>query len=868
MEWIDDGAPLVTLMVAPAGFGKTIAAAEWARRSPEAAWLTVDAGDAVLERFWAYLREALQHVAPAFGHLVTHALTSPQRPPAEALGQLLADELLDATAPVRLVIDDLHTITPGEVHAFLQGLLEAFPPALQLVITSRIDLPFSLERARLRGVVRDLRSADLLFSEGEARALVAHIVQQATHSSIDTLADALLRETHGWPAGAHLRALAFRHETELPDVTHEQTTATESQLLGLLLNDILSGLSAAERCVLLRSALPEAVTPQLMAALAYDHGASTALGLSSLILFAQATDLWRPSARFGGDWLEFHPLFREILQRQLAQEASAEEIRDLHRRIADWLEAVELTEAAIPHRVAAGHIDAAVALVEQAVEPAFARENWAAVAKWLALVPDDIVRQRPELLVSRAWVTHLRGQALYQHDLLHVLRSRIDQGDLEEARKRGLQAEMDLLAFGSLVPIQVDPGAVTAITRQAITHIPSTNRFPHGFGWGILGLALQAAGRREEAVELLTAWAESTPDHADAASVRGLLGLLFVYTQAGDLETAANVAHFTLDITERHGLRLTAGWAHRFLGDILYEQDDLDGACAHYTAMIRDHEFAHLTALRAAMLGLAMSHHALGQSADAWRTLRRCRDIISTVNALEHLPALAADEAYLALRDGQTHQALSWARSHQPEVDSTSLHLLGHPAYLRAMIFSTTGTQPEQEEAIAILSALRDRATRAHFAGPLVRFNALAAVALIRQGAHEMAVRLMRQSLAVGMRRGFNRTYLDLLPGFAEEMTALAADVTFPATVLAALNAPEDDSHTAIRMPPAPSVLTRREQEMLQALSQRLSYKEIAEQFFISPLTVKSHASNIYSKLGATGRIEAIRIARDMELIP
>ena len=165
------GHPLV-LIVAPAGFGKTLAAAEWADSDPAAAWLTADAGDVSLPRFWTHLRAALTTVTPGFGELVGYSLTIPHRAPATDLGRLLADELLDAPLPVRVVIDDLHTVPAGEVYDFLAGLLEAPPPSLRLVITGRSEPPLPLARLRIRDALTELRGSDLLFSEEEAASYV------------------------------------------------------------------------------------------------------------------------------------------------------------------------------------------------------------------------------------------------------------------------------------------------------------------------------------------------------------------------------------------------------------------------------------------------------------------------------------------------------------------------------------------------------------------------------------------------------------------------------------------------------------------------------------------------------------------------
>ena len=286
----------------------------------------------------------------------------------------------------------------------------------------------------------------------------------------------------------------------------------------------------------------------------------------------------------------------------------------------------------------------------------------------------------------------------------------------------------------------------------------------------------------------------------------------------------------------------------------------------HYSAMARDYEFAHLTGLREALFGLALAYHASGRPDDARRALRRCREIFVEVEALEHLPAIDAYDAYLALLAGDEEQALLWARAHQPGIDSATLHVKGHPAYLRAAILTASGGDAERAEAVALLTELRERAAAAHFSGPLVRFDALSAVAQLRCGDLHGATGAMRRSLATGARHGFTRTYLDLLPEFVTELGALADDLDFPPNVRAEL---ENSLGAQASTTPKPRVqpladLTEREYEVLTALGQRMSYKEIADQLFISPLTVKTHASSVYAKLGASGRSAAIQAAWEM----
>jgi LuxR family maltose regulon positive regulatory protein len=422
------------------------------------------------------------------------------------------------------------------------------------------------------------------------------------------------------------------------------------------------------------------------------------------------------------------------------------------------------------------------------------------------------------------------------------------------------------MRHGTLLPIQIDPERALATLRAVIDHVPPDRRYQYGLAWTLYGMALHATGQRHEAVEQLARVAEAETDRLDAGSTRRLFGLLFVHWQAGNLERVQNIARTTHEMASRRGLRLSASWGHRFLGDVLYERDDLEGAIGQYAIVARDYESFHLTGLREAHFGLALAYHAAGRTAEGWRALRRGREILLDAGALEHVPVLEAHEAYLALLSGELPRALSWARDSELGVDSAPLYYVVHPSGIRAATLCAAGDARRIAEATALLEELRQRAARAHFTGALVRIEALLAVAQVKRGAHDAGVAAMGRSLATGGPQGYTRTYLDLLPLFTPELRQLAPRVELPAALCAALETP---SVPPTRVVPTRGrqpieTLTAREHDVLVALAERRTYKEIADQLFIAPATVKRHASSIYSKLDVGGRHHAIRVAREL----
>ncbi|MFN8662716.1 MAG: LuxR C-terminal-related transcriptional regulator [Thermomicrobiales bacterium] len=856
---IDDGQCPVVLLVAPAGFGKTTTAAAWASQWAPVAWLTADEDDGSLTRFWAHLHAALGNIAPGLGDLVAASLAIPHRASAAELGRILADEIADHGDPVRIVIDDVHRIPTGEVHDFLIGLLELAPPALRLLLTARTEPPLALDQFRLRGQVNDVLSEELLFSEDEVRAFPVNRPGNGSACFTAEEAEMVRQQTGGWAAGLRLASLRRNIAAENAR-RNDLKPALDHQLLAPLVARILAGFEPDARLMLLRAALPDSFTPPLLLAMAEDGTSRDTV--RSFLQFTRSSGICRRATHIPGEWFEFHPLFRSLLAQQLVLVESAAGLAALNGRAAEWFAANARVDAAITHYLAAGDAASAAALIERQVQPALAREDWPSVARWLALLPPNLVEAEPRLLLAQAWVLHFRGLSRRLADVLGKLDTCVDVADLPVGEAEALRAEAKLIPYGSLIHFQIDAAGTLAAVQQLASQLAPAQVFAMGIAQAGIGMALHASGRTSEAIPYLEGLLERAPAPIDVVAARATVGLLWIHGQVSHVTEVASVAEAMHDLTERSGLRLSAGWASRFLGDASYELGDLEGATAHYTAIVQDHDVFHLAGVREALFGLARVYVAQGRVDDAWRALRRAREIIVGADALEHLTLLEAYSADLALLIGDHGRALAWARGHTPGIDSAPLFLGLHPTVIRATILIVAGDHAERADAIETLGEVKLRCARDNYGATLARVDALRGAALMKQGKTDPAVEAMRESVAAGTARGFTRTYLDLLPLFGPQLQALTARGVFPPALQAAMTA-DGAVHDQIDQPHgATALLTEREREVLASLFQRLSYKEIAEKLYISPATVKRHASSIYSKLGVSGRTEAIRAAQ------
>jgi LuxR family maltose regulon positive regulatory protein len=498
-----------------------------------------------------------------------------------------------------------------------------------------------------------------------------------------------------------------------------------------------------------------------------------------------------------------------------------------------------------------------------------AREDWRAIAAWLQHLPEDLIHSRPGLLLARGLIAHLSGRAaplrLLVAEVTALAASNMDPHDAT-----AIHAEVNILALATLLPIEQNPEQAKQRIAFALAHLPQSHRFVYGLALGMHGLVLQALGHEREAISYLEAIAVFEAEHFDAASIRALLGLMFIHRQSGSMNAWADVCRYTLTFTAREDLAVTGAWAHLFLGWHSYERDDLVTAERHFSAVIVDSWRAHVSCIREAYFGRALIHEVQGASAAADLSLTQFVDIIVEARALEHLPAVHGFEARLALMRGNLDAARQWATTSGVSLDSNTLFAFEHALITKARVLLALGTPESVAEAAHHLTLLRQRATSAHHYARLIEIDALLAMAHAAQGNMDAALAALRDSLAHASRGTFVRSYLDLGPDMLALLNRARREheIDLPPHLRQAIDsATPPVSADPPRPPPGLAMLASlslREQDVLELLAQRLSYQEIADQLFISAGTVKRHVSSIYSKLDVSNRREALLKAESL----
>jgi LuxR family maltose regulon positive regulatory protein len=392
----------LTLVSAPAGFGKTTVLTEWLAAAPgetsSVAWLSLDARDNDPALFWSYLVAALQTVAPEVGAGALALLQSPQAS-GEAFLATLVNDLAAIPGDVVLVLDDYHVIASPEIQDGMTFLLEHLPQQVHLVLAGRADPPLPLARLRGRGELVELRAADLRFGPEEAAAYLTEAM------GLDlTAADvaALENRTEGWIAALQLAALSMQGRDDVAGFI-TGFAGDDRYIVDYLVEEVLQRQPDQIRSFLLQtSILGRLSAPLCDAVTGRGDGKDMLETLDRSNLFLVALDDRRR-------WYRYHHLFSDVLHAHLLDEQPAA-VAGLHRRAADWYERNGDRSEAIGHALAGGDGARAAGLVELALPVLHQARQEATARGWLEALPEEVFRARPVLSVGYAASLMIRGE--------------------------------------------------------------------------------------------------------------------------------------------------------------------------------------------------------------------------------------------------------------------------------------------------------------------------------------------------------------------------------------------------------------------------------------------------------------------------
>ncbi|MGH3154548.1 MAG: LuxR C-terminal-related transcriptional regulator [Streptosporangiaceae bacterium] len=869
---LDEGlARGLVLTCAPAGYGKTVLLADWAGRSARpVAWLSLDAGDNDPVRFWRHLVAALDRARPGIGERIAPLLGPPAPSSFQGLVTALINDL--AADETLLVLDDYHLIGSPQVHESLALLVERQPAGMCVVLASRSDPPLALARLRARGLLTEIRVAELRFTPAEAAELLQHAASALPDASVAALA----ARTEGWAAGLQLAALSLRgHENAAAFVA--AFTGSHRYILDYLAEEVLERQGRQLRTFLLETSMLDRLSGPLCDAVTGGKGSQ------ALLEDAERSGLFLIPLDEVRGWWRYHHLFADLLRARLQAEQPGR-VPELHRNAAQWYTEHGPADDAIGHAAAAGETLWAARLIEQHFDEfCLLRGEVATIQHWLSALPAEVVRSRPRLLLAQAHMAATSGRIEAVEALLEAAeRTPGDPADepFEPTAGRAASRLVNLPAVatlhrGYLAQLRGDAEATAAFAAQMLAQTKPGERMLSYSALGLLAGAEWLRGRLEAAEDAFTSTVTGWRETGQLTlTAWGWYELARIQLAQGHLDAAALTCEQALDSLVRPGRPLpAAGPSYAVLAEIAYQRDELGLALRHATegiALCR--QFVYTTPLANGLATLAMIRQATGDPAGAVEAITEAEQASSGPAGLFN--QVPAQRARLLLAQGDLAAAARFPQESGlgPDDEPRYPREPGHLVLARILL-----AQDRPGQALALLDRLHAAATAQNRTGSLIEIGALRALALAAAGEEAAAVTAVAGAIELARPQGYVRVFADEGPPMAallgrlitaQRTGRLSAGV--PIGYLARLQRAFGSGRPASGPVPSGIVdpLTSRELEVLDMLAAGRSNQAIARELVVTLDTVKKHVGHLLGKLGAANRTEAVARARELGLVP
>ncbi|MCU0503594.1 MAG: hypothetical protein MUC51_17885, partial [Anaerolineae bacterium] len=556
-------------MAAPAGYGKSLAVAQWisALRTP-AAWLSLDVTETELAEFLRYLVAAVRSLHPEACGGTDALLDAPTLPPLPVVSATLVNDLDLIDAPFLIVLDDYHRIgTESDVHAVIERLLRHPPRALRLVIVTRSEPPLDLARLRAAGRLAEVAERDLRFTDHEATALL----EQVTGGPVDAdTLRGLQDKLEGWAVGLRLVALATRNLEDLRSLPRKLRVGIES-VRAYLVQEVIAAQPAPLRDWILQISILDRFCAELCTAVCAPEpqNTSAALTVHDLLQRLQRSNLFVVSLDDQGRWFRFHHLFQQEVQAQLQRRLDREAITTLHRRASAWFADAGLIDEAIQHALASGDALGAARFVEAHRCAADQTAPWYLSAKWLPYLPEGLKQERPGLLMAQAWL--LFGQHR-PADIPSLLKALQALGKVAEGEPL-LPGEVDFFR-GLASYYEVESGLSRDAFAEALTRLPESSGMMRSTACLYYAGALQKAGQADQAVRLLRGLTRQDSDSVSPAMAHAQMGLLAVHLFEADLGGAQREIELAAGLPLQSAAAITRGLFHYLAASVCFHRNE------------------------------------------------------------------------------------------------------------------------------------------------------------------------------------------------------------------------------------------------------------------------------------------------------
>jgi LuxR family transcriptional regulator, maltose regulon positive regulatory protein len=864
----------LTLVSAPAGWGKTTLLSEWAHKSREqnfrVAWISLEQDDNHLTRFLSYLICAFDKLQPGLEQQTYPLLRSVLVPPTEGILVSLLNALTPCTATNVLVLDDYHVINTDEVHHAISFLLKHLPPCLHLVLATRVDPPFSLDRLRAQGQLVEIRSDDLRFLPDETVVFLERVMRLALSAEE---VQALQTWTEGWIAAIQLSALSLQSLTRNGTRPPVQTQNRPNRFVAeYLIREVLDQQADEVREFLLGTAVLDHLNGPLCDAVLERTDSQVMLEwLEHSNMFLIPLDGHRR-------WYRLHHLFTEMLRHRLEQ-IQPLRISALNRRASEWYEANGFPSEAIRHALAAKDTELAADILERNLE----LQHRAGTLSQLELetLPLEIMATRPQFLIAQAWNEVGTRSANETERLLNRAEQALEEKACDGNESAQSRIHNEILVLRAIAAI--DDGDIlrgTQLAHHALQQVPRSDLRLHLAIAYVMATAYELNG---EVAAALDALSSVVPVAGAAGYFRWILYLTDRLAQLsrdqGHLHQAAQFVRRSMECAEREGLAASslAGPALIALGEIQYEWNLLAEAEQNLEKGLALLEGGSTTDYPAdARIALARIRCARGEPERTLEIIESGIQALAVGGIPRVLARLLAYRARIWVQVGNLEAAEHWARADMKRLNVKDYRLEDTEQGTLARLLMAQG---RSGEALKVVGTSLERAEASGRMGNALEMLVLRALALQAYGRPDDALEALQRALRLGHVEGYVRVFVDEGPPMAQFLQQMCeSNTTTPSPANAArsvyverlVRLIESESRSPATAKTVNDTLeeplSQRELEVTHLIARGLSNAEIADRLCISVNTLKVHIRNVYGKLGVRNRVEFLVKAQELSL--
>jgi LuxR family maltose regulon positive regulatory protein len=882
----------VTLVSAPAGFGKTTGLSSWLTNqlasddNRSAAWVSLDDHDRRAESFWTYVLHALDRAVPGSVASSITLLQSGQVPIDTVLAGVV-NELSVHPGEVTVVLDDYHLADCPDVAGTMAFLVDHLPLALHLIISTRADPTLPLSRLRARGELVEVRAADLRFSVDEVDTYLNDLNGFGLGGDDVALLEA---RTEGWAAALQLAALSLRNRADVSTFI-AGFAGDDRFVVDYLADEVLDRQPDEVRRFLLDTSILERLTGPLCDAISAPAGGADRPPGRDMLDLLERQNLFLVPLDDHRRWYRYHHLFADVLQAHLLQERP-DDVPELHRRAGRWNADNGFTEDAVRHALAAGDVDTAANLVEAAIPDLRRHRRESIILDWADRLPGDIVDHRPVLAVGIAGALMASNDFSGVEDRLRdaerlLIRPGSDLTVVDRDELARLPAAIEVFRAG-LALVRGDTAGAAERATRALETATERDLLTRSAAAALKGLAFWTTGDIVAAHRAYTDCVGGLTRAGHIADVLGCsLALADMELSLGQLREAERTLHRGLELAARHSADPTEAAGPRPMrgaADMLvalsrsaWHRNDL-AAAADY--LRRADELGEGAGLPQHPYRWRVAMARLRATERDWSTALVLLDEAERAYVSDFSPRvhpIHATRARVLAASGDVAGARAWARLHAVRADDELSYLREYEHLTLARVLlarSRTGETGGAVLAVRATELLRRLLTAAEAGGRLgsiIEIEALRARALGAAGDHDAALAALEHAVRLAEPDGWIRVLVDAGPGTAQLLHALAArdksDFLREVLLATAPGSPALRRADALVAGSSVDPLSERERDVLKLLGSDLDGPGIARELVVSLHTVRTHTKHIYAKLGVTSRRAAVTKAHQLGIL-